>query len=155
MENIEQLSDEKVSDEQILQALQTAAGFAETVVKRLWCLTLGKTAKELFGEEMADHIGVIKIDAKEGSGDPTFFLNLDLVDSSYRVDMEQFKKIPIAYNEMTRLFSSLDIYWDYCKKNYGLPDLHIWKTIWATAHIAGAPPDSQHIGIIAKKIMPL
>jgi hypothetical protein len=147
-ENI--LEEKKATDEYMLQALQTASCFAENVVKKLWCATLRKSSIELFGEEIPEISGEINIDAKPGSGMQSYALKLDIVSSTYRINVEQFKNIPVAYKEMIRLMTAVEIYWEYCKTNYKLPKLYLWKTLHGTLHVGGAPEDASHIGVIVK-----
>lgn len=141
------VSDELATDEQIVQGLQTAAGFAENVVKRLYAISLHKSITELFGDEMTDHIGGIKLDPKQGSGACGYSLKLDIVPSSYKVDMFQFKKMPYVYDEMVRLLSAAEYYFQYCKKTYNLPDISLWRSYNGTLYICGAPDTIPHIGI--------
>jgi hypothetical protein len=140
--------DSVITDEQLLHALQTAKCLTENVVKNLWCITLNKTYEELFGTDLPNDIGSIIIEPKKDMDIPTYILKLGLVDSSYRINMIQFKKIPMVYNEMEILMSSVDLYWNYCKTTYNLPDLVLWKSVWGSFYVAGSPYNSKHISIL-------
>ena len=138
--------------EELTQAVQTAAGFAENIVKRLWCEALHKDTEELFGEDgITDHIGIIRLEPREGSNAPGFALKLDLVPHDYQVDVAQFKNMKYVYDEMTRLISAAELYWQYCTNNYKLPQLDVWRSNYGTLYVAGTPPEISHIGIRVNK----
>lgn len=146
------MSDEEknATEEQVVQGLQTAAGFAENVVKTLFAKSLHKSIEELFGDEMTDHIGGIKLDPKPGADVCGYALKLDIVPSTYRVDVAQFKNKPYIYDEMIRLITACETYFQYCKKTYNLPDISLWRSNHGTLYIYGAPETIPHIGIRVK-----
>lgn len=137
------------SEENLVQAVQTAAGFAEPVVKRLWAHILKKNIDDLFDDidDMPDNVGAITLDAVAGSGQSSYSLKLDIVDCKERQDMLQFKDIPYIFDEMSRILAAAELYWKYSKKTYNLPELDLWRSDWGTLFVAGAPPTMNHIGI--------
>jgi hypothetical protein len=139
---------ETATDEELVQSIQTAAGFSESVVKQLWSIALNKDSDDIFGDEdtMAT-IGAITLDAKEGSNATSYSIKLDIVGADERPNMLQFKDIPYIFNEIDRILMSAELYWSYCKKTYKLPEFTLWRSDWGTLFIAGAPPTMKHIGV--------
>ena len=135
------------TDEEVVQGLQTAAGFAECIVKQLYSKALHKSLEELFGDEQCDRIGAVRFEPIEGSGVAGFTLKLDLVDKTYRVDVKQFKEQTHVLNEMVRLIGACETYWQFCKKTYNLPNISLWRSDFGTVYVAGAPDTLPHIGI--------
>jgi hypothetical protein len=133
--------------DELIQSVQTAAGFAESVVKRLWSYALNKDMSELFDDDNDAHVGSIALDAKEGSGQTSYSIKLDIVNHDDRVDMLQFKNIPYIFDEMSRILAAAELYWSYSKKIYKLPELNLWRSNWGTLFVAGSPQTMKQIGI--------
>jgi hypothetical protein len=144
----EQKDNNVATDEELVQSIQTAAGFAECVVKQLWALVLQRDISDTFNnEDIPTNIGAIVFDAKKGSGQASYSIKLDIVDSTYRIDTLQFKSAPYIFDEMSRLLTAVELYWSYSKKTYDLPELDLWRSDWGTLYVAGAPENMKHIGI--------
>lgn len=137
----------KITNDEMMQALQTAAGFSEALIKQMWAKILKKDQDDLFGEETTDIVGMINLDTKPGVTHNSYSLKLDFVDSTDRVDMAQFKSTPYIYDEILRLIKAAELYWTYCIHKYSLPDLSLWRSSWGTLFVAGAPESLQHIGV--------
>jgi hypothetical protein len=138
------------TEEELIQSIQTAAGFSEPVVKQLWSLILKKDLSDIFDtddDDMPSDVGAITLDAKDGSGQMSYSIKLDIVDPNDRIDILQFKDIPYIFDEMSRILTSAELYWSYCKKTYKLPELDLWRSGWGTLFVAGAPDTMKHIGI--------
>jgi hypothetical protein len=142
-------NDEKkvATDEEVVQGLQTAAGFAENIVKKMFSIGLHKELDELFGDELIDHVGVIKLEPKPDTDTCGYTLKLDIVPATYKVDVNQFKTKPYVFDEMVRLLTACETYWQFCKKTYNLPNISLWRSNHGTLYISGAPATMSHIGI--------
>lgn len=143
-------TEKSFTDEEITQALQTAAGFAEKPVKNLIRLTLNKDIGELFGDDgIPNDAGVIKMEPKEGSGAEPFNIKLQVVPSTYRMSLKKFGRHTYAYDEVVRLINAAQMYFKYAKNLYNIPaGLMLWRTSHGNLKFAGAPSDANHIGVI-------
>ena len=144
----EQKDTNVATEEELVQSIQTAAGFSESIVKQLWALVLRKDISDMFNnEDIPIDVGAITLDAKKGSGQTSYSIKLDIVDPGYRIDTLQFKSMPYIFDEMSRILAAAELYWSYSKKTYNLPELDLWRSDWGTLFVAGAPESMKHIGI--------
>ena len=139
-------------DEQKLKVIQTAAGFAERIVKEHYAAHLDQSAADVFGDAIGGPPGVCTLKARERSQARDFTLSLGIVPHDhFDENIRDVAQIESTGRALMSLICSAEIYHQYLMAQLP-PDrrTELVRSTRGTLSIKGAAATSQHIGIIMK-----
>jgi hypothetical protein len=149
--NMAELTSNKKEEEQLV-VIQTAAGFAERVVKEQYAAHLGRTLEDVFGDDIGGDPGLCILKARQRSQARDFTLCLGLVPHDYfDENIKDHAQLGEVKRQLMSLMFSAELYHRYLMSQ--LPESQQTKlnrSTRGTLYIVDAPRETQHIGIIMK-----